>query len=113
MRDAPHAAQHEQERNARTYGGDAEPWRALWMGAVGVQRATPTRALDARDRHDVVLIVQEARLGVDGKVEEVVNLLLRESLAVRRQQRPHLLRLNVPLVLGVERLQSERARTRG
>ena len=48
------------------------------------------------------LIVEHARLGVDSKVQKVFNLLLREALAVGRQQRTDLVRLDVPFVLGIE-----------
>ena len=47
--------------------------------------------------------MEVAALGVGAERQHVVHLLLREALAVRREQRADLLRLDVPLVVGVER----------
>ena len=37
---------------------------------------SPHRRSTDRDLHDVVLVVHEARLGVGGKAEEIIDLLL-------------------------------------
>ena len=62
----------------------------------------PAPASADGDLHHVVLVMHEARLGVGREAEEVVDLLLREALAVRREQVAQLVRLDVALVVRVE-----------
>ena len=65
-------------------------------------RCSPGRS----DAHlgDVVLVVEKSRLRVYRKVDEVVDLLLREALAVRREESANLLRLDIALIVGVQSL---------